>query len=60
MKVTIKGTSVIQVRTNDIFPEHLGQLIIETIGKYENEIGKGAIITVDKRRSRIRILPIKD
>ena len=55
-----KGPSVIQVRTNDTFPEHLGRLIIETIGKYENEIGKGAIITIDKRRSRIRILPVKE
>ena len=52
------GPSVIQVRTQDIFPNHLGTRIISILAEHQVTLEKGALITVDEARSRIRILPI--
>ncbi len=53
-----KTPSVIQIRTQDVFPEAIGKMIIATIHQFSNEIKKGALISVDESRSRARILPI--
>ena len=52
------GPSVIQVRTNDVSPSHLGEVVVTTLKKYRDMIEAGALVTVDELRSRIRILPI--
>lgn len=52
------GPSVIQVRTRDPFPETIGYLVISVIKTHLTLLEKGAILTIDKRHSRIRILPI--
>ena len=51
--------SVIQVRTQDVMPEHLGTRLIEIIRKYEMQLQEGVLITIDENKHRIRILPIK-
>ena len=53
------GPSVIQVRTQNIMPQILGNRIIQILQQYEEVLDSGALITVDEIRSRIRILSIQ-
>lgn len=50
--------SVIQVRTQNIFPSDLAPRIINALNQFENELNQGALITIDLIRSKVRILPI--
>lgn len=52
------GPSVIQVRTQDVMPVHLGNTIIDVLQRYQPQLESGALITVDEHKSRVRILPI--
>ena len=54
-----EGPSVIQVRVQDIIPESLGPRMIQYMRQYESELDKGALITVDEARSRVRVLPFQ-
>ncbi len=54
-----RGPSVIQVRTQDIMPEEIGDLIMKAIREFEKELERGALITIDPYRSRVRILPFE-
>jgi predicted nuclease of predicted toxin-antitoxin system len=54
-----KGPSVIQVRTQDLLPENLGPIVFEALEQYGKELQAGALIVIDERSLRIRILPIK-
>ncbi len=49
--------SVIQVRAEDPFPDILEGVVIETIRQYEQILKTGALITIDPRRSRVKLLP---
>jgi predicted nuclease of predicted toxin-antitoxin system len=53
-----EGPSVIQIRTQNILPEAIGDLVINAVKRYQTELEKGAIITVDTNRARVRILPL--
>jgi predicted nuclease of predicted toxin-antitoxin system len=50
--------SVIQIRTGDIDPSITAQLVINAIRTASEEIEKGALITIDLNKTRIRILPL--
>lgn len=52
-----KGPSVIQVRTQDITPDHLAPLINDALHQYQSLIEAGALITIDEGRARARVLP---
>jgi predicted nuclease of predicted toxin-antitoxin system len=52
------GPSVIQVRTNNVSPGHLSEVVVTTLKTYRNVIEAGALVTVDELKSKIRILPI--
>jgi predicted nuclease of predicted toxin-antitoxin system len=54
-----EGPSVIQVRTQNILPEAIGKLVIDSLERFRSELDKGAIITIDPSRARVRILPLK-
>lgn len=51
--------SVIQIRTQDVTPEHLARLVVRALRQHERLLEQGALITVDEARSRVRILPLK-
>lgn len=51
--------SVIQIRTQDITPDHCGNLLIDVLNRYAKAISTGALISIDENRSRIRLLPLK-
>jgi len=54
-----QGPSVIQVRTQDVMPQSLGSRLVQMLRQYESELEKGALITVDEAKSRVRILPFR-
>ena len=52
------GPSVIQVRTQDVSPDHLGPLILSALQAHGAALESGALLTIDESKSRVRILPI--
>jgi predicted nuclease of predicted toxin-antitoxin system len=54
-----EGPSVIQVRTQDVLPEHLEAMVVEAMKQHETLLEEGALIVVDENTNRARILPIK-
>ena len=52
------GPSVIQVRTQDVLPSAIGDLVLRAIEAVGDHLKAGAIVTVDLARNRIRLLPI--
>ena len=53
-----KSPSVIQIRTQDINPYHISDLIISALIRFNEHLSKGAIISLDEEKARARILPI--
>jgi len=51
--------SVIQVRTQDPFPDAMEKVVIAALSQFEAQLQDGALITVDESKSRVRILPIR-
>jgi predicted nuclease of predicted toxin-antitoxin system len=50
--------SVIQARVQDVSPDALGSIIIAALRAHGDALERGALLTIDAARSRIRILPI--
>ena len=53
-----EGPSVIQARTQGVLPEAIGDLIVKILEDYRNELEAGALLSIDRARSRIRVLPL--
>ena len=51
--------SVIQVRTQDVLPKSIENLVISALNQFESSLETGALVTVDQAESRVRILPIR-
>ncbi len=54
-----KAPSLFQVRTQDIAPGKIGPLVVFAFSQFEESLSKGAIVTIDEKRSRVRILPLR-
>jgi predicted nuclease of predicted toxin-antitoxin system len=50
--------SVIQVRAQDVSPEHLNDLVVRALRQHEEILQQGALISIDEARLRSRILPL--
>jgi len=50
--------SVIQIRTGDIDPAVTAQLVINALYAAASEIEAGALVTIDLKKTRLRILPL--
>ena len=51
--------SVIQLRCEDVRPKSAGKIVLSALKKAQKEIERGALVTVDPRKSRIHLLPLK-
>jgi predicted nuclease of predicted toxin-antitoxin system len=51
--------SVIQVRTQDVTPEYLCRLVVSALHQFEKHLEDGALVTVDEKKLRARILPLQ-
>lgn len=52
------GPSVLQVRGQDVLPDHMGNLVIAAIQQHEKDLDSGALVVVEESKNRVRILPI--
>lgn len=50
--------SVVQIRADDNSPEAIGLLLLDAIRQTADELGSGAIVTLEPGRRRVRILPL--
>ena len=55
-----ESPSVIQIRTQNINPHQISDFVVSVIKQFREDLRKGALISVDEKKSRARILPIKD
>jgi len=51
--------SVIQLRIEDIRPQSVGATVLIALQKAEEQINRGALVTIDPRKNRIRLLPLR-
>jgi len=50
--------SVIQIRKQGLQLETLAGLLIATVSQWSDELEKGAILSLDAKRVRVRLLPL--
>jgi predicted nuclease of predicted toxin-antitoxin system len=53
------GPSVLQIRGQDVLPDRMGGLVIAAVGQHEALLAAGALVVVDYRKNRVRILPLR-
>ncbi len=51
--------SVLQLRFLDLTPLHAKKLVLRILKDYESELKRGALISMDEDKARIRILPLR-
>ncbi|HMO50202.1 MAG TPA: DUF5615 family PIN-like protein [Kiritimatiellia bacterium] len=54
-----EAPSVIQIRTQDPTPLHCATMVLNIIRKYNADLTRGALISVDENRARLHILPLR-
>ena len=47
-----------QVRTQDTLPDAIGELVLMALQQFREELVSGALVTIDAKRMRARVLPI--
>jgi predicted nuclease of predicted toxin-antitoxin system len=52
------GPSVLQVRADDVLPDHLESVVIAALKQHDADLASGALVVVDESASRVRVLPI--
>ena len=52
------GPSIVQLRSTENFPSVIGEVILNALEQYSEALSHGAILTVDMKRQKIRLLPI--
>jgi len=52
--------SVVQIRSEAVSPEQVAHLVLSGITQMRSELEAGVLMTIDPRRTRIRLLPLID
>jgi len=52
------GPSVLQVRGQNVLPEHMGPVVIAALRQHDSALATGALVVVEERKSRVRVLPL--
>jgi len=50
--------SVIQLRAQDVSPSHIGELVASSLQQFIETLERGALVSIDEKRARARILPL--
>lgn len=53
-----EGPSVIQVRTQSLLSERLVEMVANVLVENQAALEKGALVTIDATKKRVRILPL--
>lgn len=51
--------SVVQIRSEDVNPDIIGNHVIAALVQMESELEAGALLSVDSQRTRLRLLPLQ-
>lgn len=51
--------SVIQLRAENILPTTMGQIVLQTLKDIQRELEAGVLVTIDPRKHRLKLLPLK-
>ncbi len=54
-----QSPSVIQLRTENIMPSAVGAIVLQTLENIATELQAGVLVTIDPRKNRLRLLPLK-
>lgn len=54
-----EGPSVIQIRTTDVTPEAQSKRLPGALEQFKESLSDGTFISIDERRERVRLLPLK-
>ena len=54
-----KAPSVLQIRSQDTFPEAIGELVVSALHQCQTALELGALVTVDVNKTRVRLLPFR-
>jgi len=54
------GPSVVQVRADDISPDVIGAKIAKALHQMKSELEAGALLSIDNKSTRLRILPLEN
>ena len=52
------GPSVLQVRGQNVLPDHMAPFVVAALRQHETDLAAGALVVVDESKSRVRVLPI--
>ena len=52
------GPSVIQVRGQNVLPDHMAPIVLAALKQHETDLAAGALVVVDESKSRARVLPL--
>lgn len=53
-----KGPSVLQVRGQNVLPDHMGPLVVAALRQHDAALAAGALVVVEERKARVRVLPL--
>jgi predicted nuclease of predicted toxin-antitoxin system len=51
--------SVVQLRSEDVSPEAVGQAVVAAVRQTADDLARGALLTVEPSRMRLRLLPLQ-
>lgn len=52
------GPSVLQVRGQQVLPEDISTVVIAALRQHNDALAAGALVVVDLKKARIRVLPL--
>jgi predicted nuclease of predicted toxin-antitoxin system len=52
------GPSVVQIRAQDVLPAAIGDIVVHALHAAQSHLDAGALVTIDPRHHRVRLLPI--
>jgi predicted nuclease of predicted toxin-antitoxin system len=53
-----RGPSVLQIRAENILPDHMENLVIAALHQHDPELAAGALVVLDESKCRVRTLPM--
>ena len=51
--------SVVQIRGDDLRPASIGNQVVLALRQMQAELEEGALVTIDPKRTRLRLLPLR-
>jgi len=55
-----QGPSVLQLRSDILTPDTMGSAVLAAIRQTREELSRGALVSVDIARARLRVLPLRE